>query len=100
MSVFQQSIFVYTLEKQHKQNRPCVKKSTLRHSVLFPVISVIPIQYLYKISKTVYHYKYIYSSVSVVNFEHVIAGWDVVMLCYFVYIKMMNIRYLYSFLPN
>ena len=60
MSVFQQSIFVYTLEKQHKQHRPCVKKSTLRHSVLFPVISVISIQYLYKISKTVYHYKYIY----------------------------------------
>ena len=60
MSVFQQSIFVYTLEKQHKQNRPCVKKSTLRHSVLFPVISVISIQYLHKISKTVSHYIYIY----------------------------------------
>ena len=60
MSVFQQSIFVYTLEKQHKQNRPSVKKSTLRHSVLFPVISVISIQYLHKIFKTVSHYKYIY----------------------------------------
>ena len=60
MSVFQQGIFVYTLEKQHQQNRPCVKKSTLRHSVLFPVISVISIQYLHKIFKTVSHYKYIY----------------------------------------